>query len=168
MFKKKSFTVIELLVVIAIIGLLASVIIVGLNNVMDKAKISRAKAEMRQIMNAAEWIYNEYGYYPNDSHGSITCPRDIIIAPGVTWGKFIDVCNDPYGNPYEWNNTCAENGVRKADGSNLNCPPFSIINNGPAGVTMVGRNSSNDGCSGDDICYGIDGHSMYGWTSRYG
>lgn len=119
---------------------------------------------MNQIMTAAELVYNEYGYYPNDSHGSITCPRDIDIAPGVTWGKYINLCEDPFGRPYEWDNVCADGiTTRKADGSHPTCPPNSVVDPGFVGVTMVGKNNNNDGCSEDDICYGVDGHSMYGW-----
>lgn len=119
---------------------------------------------MRQMIDAAEIVYLSYGYYPNDSGGGATCPRDIVIAPGITWGKYMDVCEDPYGKPYQWNNLCSGlNGSRNADNSNPNCPAFSNLNEGRVGVMMSGEDGVGQDCSGDDVCFGVNGYSMYGF-----
>ena|SRR3989338_433677 len=53
--RQAGFTLIELLVVIAIIGLLASVIMVGLNGARKKARDARTKADAKQIITALEF-----------------------------------------------------------------------------------------------------------------
>lgn len=128
--------------------------------------MAQAKSDSKQIMNAAALVFAEYGYYPNDSHISDVlkkCPSDIIIhqSSGRTWGDFIKVCEDPWGNPYEWNNKC-ENGLVRNESSGDSCPIFSHISQGEYGITVIGKNDSNDNCSGDDICLGANGHPNYG------
>ncbi len=52
--KQNGFTLIELLVVISIIGLLASVVLVSLNNARHKARYTKAVGDMAQIGKAVE------------------------------------------------------------------------------------------------------------------
>ena len=81
MFQKTSsgFTLIELLVVIAIIGLLASVVLVSLNNARIKARDAKRLTDMRQIQTALDLYYQKNGQYPNaacdplGNCGSATC-----------------------------------------------------------------------------------------------
>src|SRR5262249_31426274 len=78
---------------------------------------------------------------------------------------FINICNDPWGNAYEWDNVCAGGGTRKPHAPyDPSCTSFSATSQGAIGVTLVGSNGINDGCTGDDICTGTNGHSEYGWT----
>ena len=61
-----GFTLIELLVVIAIVGLLSSIMIVGVNSVRDKAKRTVALSNQRQLQKAMELYYNDMSFYPPD------------------------------------------------------------------------------------------------------
>lgn len=63
MHKQKAFTLIELLVVIAIIGLLASIVLVALNNARGKARDAKRKADLQSVATALELYYNDYHTY---------------------------------------------------------------------------------------------------------
>lgn len=72
---REGFTLVELLVVIAIIGLLASVVIVGLARAREMAKIARVNADLQQIRKGIELLVQDTGKWPNG------CPPDIGESP---------------------------------------------------------------------------------------
>ncbi|MFA6407635.1 MAG: prepilin-type N-terminal cleavage/methylation domain-containing protein [Candidatus Paceibacterota bacterium] len=59
---QQGFTLIEMLVVVAIVGLLSSVVVVGLGGARSKARDAKRIAEVQTILNWAELNYTNAGY----------------------------------------------------------------------------------------------------------
>lgn len=61
---KKGFTLIEVLIVVAIIGILASIVLVGLGPARQSGQDARRLADVRGIQTALELYYRAEGTYP--------------------------------------------------------------------------------------------------------
>lgn len=71
-----------MLVVVAIIGLLSSIILVGLGDVRQEARDTRRIADIRQLQNALEIYYSSSQSYPQDIYESLTAPPyDPVLDP---------------------------------------------------------------------------------------
>lgn len=80
--KRSGFTLIEMLIVVAIIGLLSSVILVGLGDVRKEVRDTRRIADIRQFQNAIEIYYSTNQSYPADIYESIQAVSyDPILDP---------------------------------------------------------------------------------------
>ncbi len=62
----RAFTLIELLIVVAIIAILAAIAVPNFMEAQVRAKVSRAKADMRSLATALETYSVDYGHYPPD------------------------------------------------------------------------------------------------------
>lgn len=65
--RMSAFTLVELLVVVAIIGILASVVMVAINNGRAKARDAKRISDIRQLVNAVELYYSANNSYPMNS-----------------------------------------------------------------------------------------------------
>ena len=63
---KKAFTLIELLIVVAIIAILAAIAVPNFLEAQTRAKVSRAKADMRTVATGLESYYIDNNKYPTD------------------------------------------------------------------------------------------------------
>ncbi len=117
-----AFTLIELLVVIAIIGVLAGLTLRVAQSSREKAKRSRASAEIAAMENALEGFKNDNGYYPqrpstpvNDLHSSTNIYNALTAGPKTYMtfrsnqlnvvnisGQFYTNVLDPFGIPYRY------------------------------------------------------------------
>lgn len=70
--KQAGFTLIELLVVVAIVSLLSSIIFANLRHARMRAEDIKKIVELRQVSNALQLYYNEYGAYPNQGTNVLT------------------------------------------------------------------------------------------------
>ena len=78
---EKGFTLIEMLVVIAIIGLLSSVVVIGLGGSRSKARDARRIADLQQIQNALELAYLPATGYPS----ALPSSAPTVDPQGVTY-----------------------------------------------------------------------------------
>lgn len=62
--KNLGFTLVELMVVIAIIGILATLIMVTLDNTKTTARNTRRLADIKELQLALKLFYNDNGFYP--------------------------------------------------------------------------------------------------------
>lgn len=93
-----GFTLIELLVVIAIIGLLASIVLVSVNTAREKAKITKAIAEVRNLHQALVRYNIDTNSWPSGCN-NFTTPADW----NTSWkNDYINsnIPADPWGTPY--------------------------------------------------------------------
>lgn len=68
---QKGFTLIELLVVIAMIGLLASIVLISLNDARSKSRRAAALANQRELAKAVDLYLNDMGFYPPDVNSGV-------------------------------------------------------------------------------------------------
>lgn len=74
--KRSGFTLIEMLVVVAIVGLLSSVVVVGVGGARQKARDAKRVADVRQIQTWFESNYNNATGYPNVTTYPAELPKD--------------------------------------------------------------------------------------------
>ena len=93
--KIKSFTLIELIVVIAIIAILSAIVAPNAFRAIEKAKISRAKADSRVMRSAMDNYYTDIGFFPPD----VCRGDDPGLMRALPWNP------DSGGNPHCINTT---------------------------------------------------------------
>jgi prepilin-type N-terminal cleavage/methylation domain-containing protein len=76
---RRAFTLIELLIVVAIIAILAAIAVPNFLEAQVRAKVSRAKADIRSVATAFESYAVDNNYYPPD----ITDTTGIRFGPGI-------------------------------------------------------------------------------------
>jgi len=91
--KEKGFTLIEMLIVVAIIGLLASVVLVGLGSFRSRGRDARRVADLRGVQNSLELYYLKNNNYPEANSWSDLRSALIGAAIGITI-----VPNDPFSD----------------------------------------------------------------------
>lgn len=86
---QRGFTLIEILVVVSIIGLLASVVLVGLGGFRERGRDARRIADLRSLQNGLEIYYAKNNEYP--------ATLDTIVSAGIGVNK---IPKDPLGRDY--------------------------------------------------------------------
>ncbi len=108
--KKRAFTLIELLVVIAIIGLLASIVIVNVNGVRDKANIAKTKAQVDEVGKAIIMFWDTNQTCPAPMHCYDGSCDPWTGGLGTALSSYIGSIgsNDPWG--MKWRYHCHPGG----------------------------------------------------------
>ncbi len=65
--RQAGFTLVEILIVVSIIGMLASIVLVGLGSFRSRGRDARRAADLRETQNALELYYSKESAYPDVS-----------------------------------------------------------------------------------------------------
>lgn len=110
--RKRGFSLVEIMVVIVIIGLLGTVVTVGVLKFVSDARITTAKTQMTEFMKALNLYKMEKGSYPR----SLDALTQAKSSAGESLLK--DIPKDPWGNPYRY----------RADGSQCSITSYGVDN----------------------------------------
>ena len=99
-----GFTLIEIMVVILIIGLLALMVVPRLRGVADRAKRTKAQADIQELKQALDRYYLDNGSYPTTDQGLqalVSPPSGGRLPSNYEQGGYIEkLPSDPWGNQY--------------------------------------------------------------------
>ena len=99
-----GFTLIEIMIVILILGLLATIVVQNLRGAADKARITKAKADISELKTALDRYYLDNGIYPTTDQGLqalTSLPTSGNIPHDYPQGGYIEkIPLDPWGNSY--------------------------------------------------------------------
>lgn len=139
---RKGFTLIEILIVVAIIGLLASVVLVGLAPAQRRGRDSRRLADLKETQNALELYYNKCGHYPGTEDCAVAAgaPADWAgLTTALTKASIgvSQIPSDPSaGKDYAYYTNASRNAYLLTAGlEDANNP---VLNKQPAGSDVAG------------------------------
>lgn len=104
--RSTGFTLIELLVVLVIIGVLAALIVPNVLSRADDARVTAARTDVNNLMQALKLYKLDNQRYPTAEQGLESLVRRPSAAPVPgNWRSYIEkLPNDPWGLPYQFAN----------------------------------------------------------------
>jgi general secretion pathway protein G len=104
--KSNGFTLIELMVVIVIIGILTTVVVINVLPNVDKAAITRARADIAALETALTSYKSDTMVFPSSSQGLAAlkaAPTDLGNPDRYRPGGYLTrLPDDPWGHPYQY------------------------------------------------------------------
>ena len=101
-----GFTLIELMVVLVIIGVLAALIVPNVLDRADDARVTAAKTDITNVMQALKLYRLDNQRYPTSEQGLQALINKPTTAPlPLNWRPYLEkLPNDPWGRPYQYLN----------------------------------------------------------------
>lgn len=104
--KQQGFTLIEIMVVVVILGILAAIIVPRIADEPDKARVVKAKQDIRTLESALQSYRLDNFYYPNTQQGlEALVQKPAGEPPAKNWksgGYMPRLPKDPWGTPYQY------------------------------------------------------------------
>ncbi len=93
-----AFTLIELLIVVAIIAILAAIAVPNFLEAQVRAKVSRAKSDIRSLATAIEAYHVDNNEYPEGTDNPARMPQYIVDRLGTLAPGYYSFCTRETGN----------------------------------------------------------------------
>ena len=104
--RARGFTLLELMVVVVIIGVLAALIAPAVLDRAEQAKVTAARTDVSNLMNALKLYRLDNGRYPSSEQGldALVNKPTAGTIPG-NWKPYLDkLPADPWQHPYQYAN----------------------------------------------------------------
>ena len=99
-----GFTLIELMVVLVIIGVLAALIVPNVLDRADDARVTAARTDVNNLMQAVKLYRLDNQRYPTTEQGlQALVAKPTVGASPPNWKPYLDkLPTDPWGRPYQY------------------------------------------------------------------
>ena len=113
--RARGFTLIEIMVVVVILGILAALVVPKVLSRADDARVTAARQDIAQIMQALNLYKLDNGRYPTAEQGLqalVTKPTTEPVPPNYRAGGYLSkLPADPWKNAYQYANPGIRNDI---------------------------------------------------------